>query len=152
VPLNRRGTFNMEVQAGQSAWSATFDTTAGEARLPSITSLAVVDAFGSHAATLPRNGNGALFFSSTGNAAAVFFRRRGLQTWVQATAVETAQDETYGRIYRVNLADALRLDAGEIEIAIEIRNEQGNTARWQLTPAFAITANQTDGKRRSVRK
>jgi hypothetical protein len=54
-------------------------------------------------------------------------------------------------IYRVDLADALRLPAGDYEIAIEIRDEQGNTVSWE-TPAFRVTSEHVPtGKRRSVR-
>jgi subtilisin family serine protease len=152
VPLPGRGKYNAEVRAGDSVWSATFDTMIADADLPSFTSLAIVDGAGRQTTKLQRNGNGSLVFSSTGNQAAVFFRRRGLQTWVQLTPVETGAHETYGRIFRVDLADALRVGEGEVELAIEIRSEEGNTARWQLTPAFVSSSTQSDGKRRSVRK
>jgi hypothetical protein len=140
--------------------------------MPTLTSLAILDGQGRHATELPRNGNGTLVFSAAAHeelayrrivsdGTKVFFRRRGTNTWVQLTPVEIGEEdgaqEAHGRppagiIYRVDLVDALRLPEGEIELLVEVRNEQGNTATWQIAPAFVTApAARTIGRRRSVR-
>jgi hypothetical protein len=181
APIQRTGRFTAELNVnryalegrpGTATLTAGFDTSGGPAYLPTLTSLAILYGQGRHATTLPRNGNGTLVFSAAAHeelsyrrivsdATNVFFRRRGTNTWVQLTPVqigeEDAAQEALGRqpagvIYRVDLADALRLPEGEIELRIEVRNEQGNTAAWQIAPAFVtVPAARTIGRRRSVR-
>ncbi|HYK01864.1 MAG TPA: S8 family serine peptidase [Thermoanaerobaculia bacterium] len=181
APLHRRGRFTAELNVnryeldgrpGTATLTAGFDTTNGTAYLPTLTSLAILDGQGRHATTLPRNGNGTLVFSAAAHeelsyrrvvsdATNVFFRRRGTNTWVQLTPVQLGEEdgaqEGQGRppagvIYRVDLADALRLPEGEIELRIEVSNDQGNTAAWQIAPAFVtVSAARTIGRRRSVR-
>ena len=164
LPMSQKGKLRLEltVPDGGGKLTANYDTTNGTTFVPSLTSFAVLDAAGRHATALPRNGNGTLVFSAADHedgayrrivpeATTVFFRRRGTQTWVQATPVQTGEDTAVGVIYRVDLADALRLPAGEIEIGIEIRDEQGNVVTWE-TPAFTTTEERVPvGKRRSVR-
>lgn len=181
APIHRRGRFTAELNVsryaldgrpGTANLTAGFDTTGGTAYVPTLTSLAILDGQGRHATTLPRNGNGTLIFSAAAHeelsyrrivsdATNVFFRRRGTNTWVQLTPVQIGEEdgthEALGRppagtIYRVDLTDALRLPEGEIELRIEVRNEQGNTAAWQIAPAFVtVPATRTIGRRRSVR-
>jgi hypothetical protein len=163
VPLSRSGKLRAELTVpGGGTLAASFDTTNGPAFVPSLTSLAVLDGAGRHVTQLPRNGNGSVVFSAAGHdesgyrrivtdGTKVFFRRRGTLTWVQLTPVQTGEDTAVGVIYRVDLADALRVPAGEIELGIEIRDEQGSVMSWE-TPAFTITAERAPtGKRRSVR-
>jgi subtilisin family serine protease len=181
APIQRAGRFTAELNVsryqldgrpGTATLTAAFDTTNGTAYLPTLTSLAILDGQGRHASTLPRNGNGTLVFSAAAHeelsyrrivsdATNVFFRRRGTNTWVQLTPVQTGEEdgthEALGRppagiVYRVDLADVLRLPEGEIELRIEVRNEQGNTSAWQIAPAFVtVPATRTIGRRRSVR-
>ena len=151
-----------------------FDTTLGVASPPAITSLAILDGAGRHATRLPVNGNASLIFSAADHeafayrrvadsATKVFFRRRNTNTWIQLTAVATGEEETetnLGRspsgvaeivVYRVDLRDALRLGAGEYELAIVAGVEQGNTTTWQLAPAFVVEATPS-GRRRAAGK
>ena len=123
-----------------------FDTSAGNLQLPTLTSLAVLDAAGRHTSRLPLRGDGALVFSTSDATPGVAFRRRGALTWVQLTPVRVGEDASYGVIHRVDLADALRI-GGDIEIAIELSNGTGS-ARW-VAPAF--TATEALPKRRAAR-
>jgi subtilisin family serine protease len=178
LPLPHRGRFSAEVRVaafaiddriGEATLTTRFDTTHGNASPPSITSMAILDGAGRHATKLPANGNATLVFSAadheTGeyrrivdSATKVFFRRRNTTAWVQLTAVATGVEETAedlgrfpsGLLYRVDLKDALRLGAGEYELAIEVADEQGTTATWQLAPAFIVENAVT--RRRAVGK
>jgi hypothetical protein len=128
----RKGTASLDLH---------YDTRRGETRLPSITSLAILDGVGRHAARLARDGNGSLVFSlRDANGVGVFFRPLGRTTWIQLTPVATGE-----AMYRVDLADALRFD-GAIELRIEALGENDSAAVWQLAPAFL--AERTEGKRR----
>ncbi|HYO76657.1 MAG TPA: hypothetical protein VE010_09350, partial [Thermoanaerobaculia bacterium] len=161
----------LDGRAVAATLTASFDTTHGDAYLPALTSLAIVDGVGRHVTHLPRNGNGALIFSAAAHDGSgyrrvvadrtkVFFRRRGTMTCVQLSVVETGEDananESHGRgpagvSFRGELADVLRLPEGEIELSITIANEQGNLATWDISPAFVNGAPSPKPKRRSVR-
>lgn len=155
LPIHRKGllvaelrsdAYRLDGRAGSAVLTLYVDTRNGAATPPSLTSLMVLDGAGRHATHLPRNGNGAVFFSVAGaRTPAAFFRRRGLNTWVQLTTVETSDD-----VYRVDLTDALRFE-GEIELVIELTDEEGTTAAWHLTPAFVVDPAAGLGRRRAVR-
>lgn len=180
VPMPRAGRFRAEVRVpafafgdviGEATLTTRFDTTLGAASPPSLTSLAILDGAGRHTTRVPMNANASLIFSAADHeqfqyrrlvdsATKVFFRRRHTNTWVQLTAVATGAEETAtnlgrspsGVVYRVDLRDALRLGAGEYELAIEVGDQQGNTTTWQLAPAFLVEAAAPGGRRRAVGK
>jgi subtilisin family serine protease len=181
VPLPGRGVFTAEIRfpalaiedrIGEAMLTTRFDSTNGMAWMPSITSLSVLDATGEHTTRLPLNGNGSIVFSAAdyeGGAyrrvvsatTKVFFRKRHTTTWQPLTAVATGDEESEdsndrwpsGIVYRADLHDALRSGPGEYEIAIDIADEQGNTTRWQIAPAFIVELTPpSGGKRRAVGK
>lgn len=179
VPMPRAGRFSAEVRLGAFAFDdfigeatlkTQFDTTAGVASPPAVTSLAILDGAGRHATRLPMNGNATLIFSAADHeqfayrrviesATKVFFRRRHANTWVQLAPVATAEENAInlgrtpaGVVYRVDLRDALRLGPGEYELAIEVADEQGNTTTWQLAPAFLVETATATPRRRAVGK
>ncbi|HYH08911.1 MAG TPA: S8 family serine peptidase [Thermoanaerobaculia bacterium] len=150
LPLPRPGKLRVELKGEDSTTTVQFDTTTGTATPPAITSVAIVDGSGRHATTLPRNGNGALIFSAVDAVTAgAFFRRAGTNTWVQLTPVATGTDAILGTIYRIDLADALRMPEGAIEISIDTRDDAGSWTSWQAT---AFTVDTESPKRRAVRK
>jgi hypothetical protein len=177
VPLPRAGAYTAEFRIGAYAFdnrtgeavlTTRFNTAAGEASPPFVTSFSVLDEAGRHVTHLPVNGQGTLVFSAADseggvyrkvNSPQVFFRRRGSNTWVQLTPVDTGLEEmspdlnrqAVGTVYRVDLRDALRLGAGEYELAIQLTDAQGSTTTWQPALAFiAETAPQP--RRRAVGK
>ncbi|HEV7766288.1 MAG TPA: S8 family serine peptidase [Thermoanaerobaculia bacterium] len=178
TPLPRAGKFTAEVKVGPFAMDDTvgmatmttkFDTRNGPSSPPAITSFAILDGTGRHANRLRANGNGTLMFSAADHEqmeyhrvvdAQVFFRRVGANAWVQLTAVATGDEDLgddYGRwaaglVYRVDLRNALQLGAGQYEIAIEVRDAQGNTTSWQIAPAFIVETGPSLGRRRAVGK
>jgi hypothetical protein len=180
VPLPGRGRFTSEIlfpalafddRIGEALLTTHFDTRPGVgiASLPAITSLAVLDGAGRHARRLATNGNASLVFSAADyelgeyrrvvtSATKVAFRRRGATGWVELTPVATGDEETTGEhgfaaglVYRVDLRNALQLGPGEYELAIDIADEQGNTVRWQLAPAFIVDT-AAGPRRRAARK
>ena len=148
--LPGRGAYRAELRAGDATMTLQFDTTHGNATLPSLTSLAVLDGAGRHTARLPHNGNGSLIFSTSDSAPGVAFRRRGALTWVQLTPVQIGEDATYRFVHRVDLADAIRI-GGAIEVAIELRGEDETTATW-IAPLFTTVSEGDGTKRRAARK
>lgn len=178
APMPRAGKFTAEIKVGPFAIDDTvgmatmttkFDTTHGPSSPPAITSFAILDGTGRHANRLRANGNGTLLFAAADHEqmeyervvdAQVFFRRVGTNTWVQLTAVATGDEDLgddYGRwaaglVYRVDLGNALQLGVGQYEIAIEVRDAQGNTTAWQIAPAFLVENGPSLGRRRAVGK
>jgi hypothetical protein len=170
LPLPGEGRFTAEVQyAGGASLAMRFDTRQGVDTLPAVTSLAILDGTGRHAAALPANGNGSILFSAAdysggqyqrvvAGATRAFFRRRGTAEWTPLTAVATGAEESVhdhgrwpaGMLFRADLRDALRNGPGAYELAIEVADEQGNTTRWQTGQAFVVEAVPA-GKRRVVR-
>lgn len=177
TPLPRTGAYTAEFRigayavgdrTGEALLTTKFNTATGEVTPPIVTSFSVLDAAGRHVTRLPVNGEGALVFSAADSEGGVyrkvsspevFFRRRGMNTWVQLTPVDTGQEETSpdlsrqpaGAVYRVDLRDALRLGAGEYEVAIQLRDAQGSTTTWQPALAF-IAENPPQPRRRAVGK
>jgi hypothetical protein len=150
VPLPRPGKLRVVFTGNASTTTVQFDSTIGKATPPAITSLAIVDGSGRHATTLPRNGNGALIFSATDTVrTGAFFRRAGTNTWVQLTPVATSSHAVLGTIYRIDLADALRMPDGAIEISIDTFDDAGSSTSWS---AKAFTIDTDAPKRRAVRK
>ena len=118
--------------------------------LAAITSLAVLDGTGRHATRLPQNGNGSLVFSlQRAEAAGVFYRLRGRQTWTQLTPVAIGEDAERGTLYRVELADVLQL-AGELEIRIEAIGAADTAVVWEVAPAFISEPPGPARRRRAV--
>lgn len=129
-----------------------FDTRAGSATPPAFTTLAVLDGAGRHTTRLPFDGNASLVFSAArATNAGAFFRRKGTQTWVQLTPVEIGSDPVNGKIYRIDLRDALRF-RGEIDLALEVTDGKGNRATWNLGSALNVEDGSAVPRRRSVRK
>ena len=127
-----------------------FDTRRGETELPVITSMAVLDGAGRHAARLPQNGNGSLLFSlQHAHAAGLFFRVRGRQTWTQLVPVAFAHDDARGTLYRADLGEALRF-AGEIELRVEAMGANDSALAWEAGPAFISEAGEPGPKRRAA--
>jgi hypothetical protein len=177
APLPRAGAYTAEFRVGAYAFdnrigeavlTTRFNTATGEASPPIVTSFSVLDEAGRHVTRLPVNGQGTLVFSAADseggayrkvNAPQVFFRRRGSNTWVQLTPLDTGLEETspdlgrqaVGTVYRVDLRDALRLGAGEYELAIELTDAQGSTTTWQPALAF-ITETAPQPRRRAAGK
>ncbi|HEX2834437.1 MAG TPA: S8 family serine peptidase [Thermoanaerobaculia bacterium] len=155
VSLPRRGRYRAELrtQKRESAvLTMNFDTTDGDVAIPAFTWLSVHDAEERRTTRLPFNGAGTLLFAAKNISAArtaVFVRRHGFSTWVQLTPVELGADELTGVTYRIDLADALRLQ-GELDLSIEIGDANGNTATWQLDRAFASIAEPARTKRRAA--
>lgn len=163
LPFARRGKTRLEIRsddmlvAGRQAsgtLTLSYDTRAGVANPPAITSLAILDAAGRHTSRLPLLGNGTLVFSIAdtdangvyrriaGGSTGVFFRQSGKSTWIQLTPVEVAEEGSeiterapVGVVYRVDLANALQFEGG-IELAISAADENGATTSWHLAPAF----------------
>lgn len=170
LPLPRTGRFTAEVRyAADASLTMRFDTRKGADTLPAVTSLAILDGTGRHAATLPVNGNGSIVFSAAdyelglyrrvaAGATKLFVRRRGTETWLPLTAVATGDEETVhdhgrwpaGMLFRADLRDALRSGPGEYELAIEVADEQDNATRWEIGHAFRAEIAAT-GKQRAVR-
>lgn len=165
----RQPSFSFDDRSGEATLTMRVDTTHGMASPPSITSLAILDGAGRHATRLPANGNASLVFSAADHDeyvyrrvtnADVFFRRRGSNAWIELTAVATGDEETAdnlgrwpaGLVFRVDLADALRLGPGEYEVAIEVRDEEGITSTWQIAPAFLVETAVTQPRRRAAGK
>ena len=166
----RIGPFAMDDRSGEALQRTTLDTTHGPSSPPMITSFAVLDGAGRHVTRLPADGNGSLVFSAAdhesmqyrrvaGSATRAFYRRRGEAAWVALAPVATGDEESAGDlgrqpvgvVYRVDLADALAQGSGEYEIALEVADEQGNTTRWELAPAFIAESRATMPRRRAVR-
>jgi hypothetical protein len=129
-----------------------FDTRAGSATPPSFTTLAVLDDVGRHSTRLPYAGNASVVFSAArATSAGAAFRRKDAQTWVQLSAVEIGNDPINGRIYRLDLRDALRV-RGELDLALEVTDGKGNRATWNLGSALNVEDGSAPARRRSVRK
>jgi Subtilase family len=162
LPLPRAGRYRAEVKVGPFAFedrtgeatmTARFDTTVGIGAPPALTSFAVLDGTGRHATRLPVNGNGTLVFSAPVQQTSVFFRRRDRTTWVQLTPVATGEENLeIGVVYRVDLEDALRLGAGEYEIAVNLTDFEGESTSWQIAPAFIAETAPANPRRRAVGK
>lgn len=150
VPLPWGGKLRVMMNLGRAVQTLHFDTSTTVATPPALTSLAVLDGTGRRATKLVREGNGSFVFSATDAAHAhAFFRRLGHNTWVELTPVAIGTDETAGTIYRIDLADALRVPEGEIEMAIEIADDAGTYTTWQ-GPVFTLETPSV--RRRAVRK
>jgi len=155
VPLHA-GRYRAEIRTHKvesGLMTMNFDTTNGTITTPAFTWLSIHDAVGRRATRLPYNGNASLVFAAANaitSRTSIFFRRSGSTTWVQLTPVETGVDAEAGTIYRVDLADALRV-RGDIDIAIGIGDVDGNTTEWTLERAFTSFEEPTRTKRRAVR-
>ncbi|HEX7154559.1 MAG TPA: S8 family serine peptidase [Thermoanaerobaculia bacterium] len=158
----------LDGRGGEALLTARFDTRAGAASMPSITSMAILDGLGRQSTRLPAGGNGSLIFSAADHelgeyrriatsATKVFFRRHGSAEWHALNAVATGEEETSdettrrpsGVVYRVDLGEVLSA-AGDYDLALEIGDEQGNSVRWQVTPALLVDPAPGGGRRRSA--
>ena len=146
------GQYRAELRMGESTIRMQFTTTtATAATLPSVTSFAVShDSLVFSAADF----EGETYRRVPEDLTKVFFRRRGGSTWVQLTALRIDEEEgtyeelvrlPYGNVYRVDLADALRISR-DIEIAIELTDTDGNSTT-STTPVVLPAA-----RRRAVRR
>lgn len=154
VELPGAGAYRLEANTVDARGKLTveFDTRGGNTAPPAFTSLALLDGGGRHSTRLLFDGNGSLVFSATrATSAGTFFRRKGTQTWVQLTPVEIGSNPVTGKIYRVDLSDALRFQ-GEIDLAIEVADSTGGRAAWHLGSAFTVDDGLAQPRRRSVRK
>jgi hypothetical protein len=142
LALPSRGRYELELETKQNlkgTFTMRFDTTAADVEPPVFSWLSMHDAIGRRATSLPQGGNGSLVFA-TRNAmdsrTGVFFRRHGGASWVQLTPVVTESDGV-DNVYRVDLADALRL-AGEFDLLLETGDIHGNITTWLLERAFHL--------------
>ncbi|MFA6957430.1 MAG: S8 family serine peptidase [Thermoanaerobaculia bacterium] len=177
IPLGGDGAFQVDLStvtavaggAGRMTLSLGLDSTRGDSSPPAVTSLAVLDAEGRHASSLPLNGAGALVLSVGDYDLAyegpvyrpgslvlrsVFYRRSGALTWTQLSAEVTGEDADAsaartpaGMILRAGLAETL-LREGAIDLRIELVDAAGNSAVMTMEPAYRVEKARRRGARR----